>query len=271
MGWVFDFKFIIIIGLVNCITLSNSFYSTNWFYFPSVTTMLDNKALKPFFAILSKWNLAKNFNYNNLKKFYYWAVSYYFVILKKYKYFQLQYSRKRLYFEAVSDYFAILEKYMYLSKTTGLYSIILSQAGPFFLYGVLPRWLQCKINLPTCISLIQMLGWKIILLEINFTWKIIYSSYKQVSFAPNFNIITIKLTIIQLTSSFFQFPFQYFPTGCLGNLLNKLHTTPKFLVGRNSLCNKFNDFSLSYFSFWDNECLWEFPCSLIRNSHHSNI
>ena len=261
----------LLFGLVNCITLSNSFYSTNWFYFPSVSTMLDNKALRPFFAILSKWNLAKNFNYNNLKKFYYWAVSYYFVILKKYKYFQLQYSRKRLYFEAVSDYFAILEKYMYLSKTTGLYSIILSQAGPFFLYGVLPRWLQCKINLPTCISLIQMLGWKIILLEINFTWKIIYSSYKQVSFAPNFNIITIKLTIIQLTSSFFQFPFQYFPTGCLGNLLNKLHTTPKFLVGRNSLCNKFNDFSLSYFSFWDNECLWEFPCSLIRNSHHSNI
>lgn len=96
-SWVFDFKFIIIIGLVKCITLSNSFYSTNWFYFPSVSTMLDNKALRPFFAILSKWNLAKNFNYNNLKKFYYWAVSYYFVILKKYKYFQLQYSRKRLY------------------------------------------------------------------------------------------------------------------------------------------------------------------------------
>lgn len=141
MGWVFDFKFIIIIGLVNYTTLSNSFYSTNWFYFPSVSTMLDNKALtnRPFFAILSKWNLAKNFNYNNLKKFYYWAVSYYFVILKKYKYFQLQYSRKRLYFEAVSNYFVILEKYMYLSKTTGLYSIILSQAGPFFLYGVLPR------------------------------------------------------------------------------------------------------------------------------------
>ena len=259
MGWVFNFKFIIIIGLMNCITLSNSFYSTYLFYFPSASTMLDNKALKPFFAILSEWNLAKNFNYNNLKKFYYWAVSYYFVILKKYKYFQLQYSRKRLYFEAVSDYFVIPEKYMYLSQTTGLYSIILSQAGPFFLYGMLP------------IPLIQMLGWKIILLEINFAWKIIYSSYKQVSFAPNFNIITIKLTIIQLTSSFFQFPFQYFPTGCLGNLLNKLHTTPKFLVGRNSLCNKFDDFSLSYFSFWDNKCLREFPCSLIRNSHHSNI
>ena len=62
----------LLFGLVNCITLSNSFYSTNWFYFPSVSTMLDNKALKPFFAILSKWNLAKNFNYNNLKKFYYW-------------------------------------------------------------------------------------------------------------------------------------------------------------------------------------------------------
>ena len=125
----------LLFGLVNCITLSNSFYSTNWFYFPSASTMLDNKALKPFFAILSEWNLAKNFNYNNLKKFYYWAVSYYFVILKKYKYFQLQYSRKRLYFEAVSNYFVILEKYMYLSKTTGLYSIILSQAGPFSFMG----------------------------------------------------------------------------------------------------------------------------------------